>query len=129
MNSEKQSNLLSSSGFIVLCRNKSGGDYLAVFEDDFSMGISETQAYYFWSSNSSASALGGSMISTMEEANIHKKDFAKRFPDMEFKIWNVSSNSLPIVLDWDAYLDANDQPKSYKTNKMARNFIFKKKSL
>jgi len=89
-------------GYVVLCKHKNGNAYQAIVELSFSMSLSSDRACFFWSSDKATSNFGGSFkIDGKKNAEHHCEQFQRNHPDMEFQIYDVHEQDLPIVIDWD----------------------------
>ena len=94
-----------SPGYVVL--GKYGDLYQGIIECSFSMDLSFERANFFWSSKKATSNFGGSFeIDGLEAATHYKEYFSERTPGVDFQIYDVHSDNLPVVFDWDEWREA-----------------------
>lgn len=92
-------------GYVVLARNPGGNAYCqAIVELSFSMDLSPDRCLFFWSSKNATSNFGGKFeVDGLKDATHHRDAFAKNHPDLEFEIFDVHAEDLPIEIDWDGW--------------------------
>ena len=116
-------------GYIVLARY--GDSYMGIIERSWSMDLSFDRALFFWSSDHATSNFGGNFkIDGLVDATHHCKEFSKKHSDLDFKIYDVHSEDLPVELDWDEWREACKPANTFsgvKDKFKARNVKFKLK--
>lgn len=126
METEKEARM---PGYIILGKRPLDNAYQGVVEGSFSMYLSPDYVNFFWT-GTGYSMLGKHEVDGLKEAEHYQEYFASRYPDMVFEIFDVHSEDLPVVLDWDG-LTAGLMPAetlSGVRNKFrARNFRFNMK--
>ncbi len=111
-------------GYVVLGKKRTDNSYKAIIERSWSMDLSGDHACFFWSSDNATSNLGGRFkVDGLADAKHNMAKFAKD-SDMEFTIFDVHSDDLPIIIDWDCWRECSkpaDTMSGVKSKFGARN--------
>lgn len=115
------------SGYVVLARY--GDSYQGIIEHSFWMDLSDERALFFWSSKNATSNFGGKFeVDGFKDAKHHLLKFSKDNPNLDFKIYDVHADDLPVEFDWDEWREACKPAETLsgvKDKFKARNVKFK----
>jgi len=101
-------------GYIVLGRKPTDNAYQGVIELSFSMGLSPDRVNFNWSLDNATSNFGGNFkVDGLKLAEKAKKTFTEAYPDMEFEIFDVHNDELPVIINWDQW--RRDSAQDLKT--------------
>lgn len=120
---ERREKLRKANGAIILSKIDGANHFHGFVEHSFSMGWDSSYALFFYDCFDKK---GNITSRGCDEA----EDFAKRqrVDGKEVEVWNVHDENLPVVLDWEAWIDAqayNPNTLSGVNNKFkARNIPF-----
>ncbi len=125
---EARAELLTRHSWVLIARVPQANKYRGYVELSFSMDWHD-EAVNIWWSGPATSNLGGSFnIDGRLEIERHAAELVTRHPDWTIEIWDAKDPLLPIVIDWEKWLDAqayNPNTLSGVTNKFAaRNAPF-----
>ncbi|WP_147373616.1 MULTISPECIES: hypothetical protein [Sphingomonadales] len=101
--------LMASEGCIILGRKPGSNSHQGFAENNFSVGDMEWHAEYanfFLSRDSWSSSGKKQMIRGEVEAEVCVESERRRLPDWEIEIWDVHDEHLPVVIDWEGWIDA-----------------------
>lgn len=130
---EKQrEHYLKLPGLIILGRAPGVNAWHGYVEHSMSMGWDADHVNYWWSGTGTDAIFGFTMtIDAQRDVDSHMETIKKNKPDWEIKVFDVFDPDLPVVLDREAWMQAN----RYDPNKLsgvsdkfkARNIPFKMK--
>lgn len=129
MNQEKP----NLPGYVVLGRKQGANAYQGVIESSFNLDLSDDRVRFFWTFGEATSNIlpGTFKVDGFENAEEMQKYFTKRYPDMEFEIFDVHDEDIPFTFDWDQWRKdktPNKETISGVRNKFgARNVKFEMK--
>ena len=90
-------------GYVVLGKARGDNSYKAIIERSFSMDLSSDRCLFFWSGPATLNFGGKFEIDGLQDAEHYRDHFSKRHPDMEFVIFDIHSDELPVTIDWDGW--------------------------
>jgi hypothetical protein len=91
-------------GYVILGTYRSTNSFVGVIERSWSMDLAPDRTNFFWSSKNATSNLGGKFeVDGLESATHYLNHFAERHPDIEFKIYDINDENLPVIIDWDEW--------------------------
>lgn len=93
------------AGYVVIGRAPGDNAYCGVVEHSFHMDTSKDRVCFFWTGTAD-SILGQFQIDGYEDARHYLEHFSKTRPDMKFEVHDVHSPECPVVVDLDAWYNA-----------------------
>lgn len=128
---ERRQRLLALEGFLILGRPKGGNSYQGFVENSFSMGWSPNYVNFWWSGEATSNFGTKHKIDGRADAEHYLAEERRLRPDWDIEIFDAKDENLPVVLDWDGWVDAhayNPNTLSGVSDKFrARNFRFEMK--
>lgn len=125
MDDDTKARLLAMPGYVVLGKRKGGNAYSGLTENSFSMGLEVDYVLFFWWITNSWGYRTAD--EARKDAEDHRDKYNKSHPDMDFEVWDVRDPNLPITLDWEGWVVANesaDTLSGVRNKYRARNFKF-----
>jgi hypothetical protein len=94
-------------GMIILVREPGANAYQGYVEHSWSMGYDPGHTNLFWSGVGRDNIFGITMTLVAERDIAHHVEAIKKsHPDWEVTTWNAHDPELPVILDWEAWIDA-----------------------
>jgi hypothetical protein len=132
MDENRKARLMALPGYVVLGREPQDNAYVGTVENSFSLGLSKDHVQFNWSSDAATSNFGGRF--TVDGAALAARDkeyWEKQRPGMMFEVFDArDADKLPVVLDWEGWLAANepaDTLSGVRDKYRARNIRFEMK--
>lgn len=121
--------LMNSQGYIILGLPPESNAYQGYVEHYWQMGWDKDHVNFFWTGNGTDNVFGlQHKIDGLKTATHYAKTSMKLHPDWQIAMWDVRDEKLPVILDWDSWVKAQEfNPKTLSgvSNKfLARNFKF-----
>jgi hypothetical protein len=91
--------------YVLLRRQPGANSYEGYIEHSFSMDWSPDYVRVWWS-GTAYSFLGTHQIDGKATAEKDRDEYARRYPDTEFVVFDLHSEECPIEIDWDVWADA-----------------------
>jgi hypothetical protein len=106
---ERDERLMALPGYVVLGWSAEEQRFYGTVENSFSLGLSPAFVQFNWSSDNATSNFGGKFkVDGLAMAQRDLESWSKSRPDLAFRIYDArNAEALPVVLDWDGWLDAN----------------------
>lgn len=125
---DQREQLMARRGHVVLFREPGANQYRGYVEHSFSMGIDPARTCLFGSGEYVSNLGTRHVIDGQADAEHHAEEIRKKHPDSIVEVWDARDENLPVVLDWEEWLDAQAfDPNTFSgvTNKFkARNLRF-----
>jgi hypothetical protein len=94
-------------GFIILGHEPQQNSYLGKVEGSFSMDVSKDFTQFHWT-GTAYSILGKHQLDGRADAEEELRRLKKDRPDVEWTIYDVHADDLPVLIDWDGWRRANE---------------------
>lgn len=125
---EQRDRLLAREGYVILIHEPGANQYHGYVENSFSMSLDSSRTCLFGSGEYVSNFGTRHVLDGRADAEHHAGDLRKSHPDATVVVWEVHDENLPVILDWEEWLDAqayDPNTLSGVTNKFkARNLRF-----
>lgn len=103
---ERRAQLLDLAGYVILVRKTADEPYEGYVEQSFGMGFDPKRVNFWWSGEAHSNFGTKHTIDGRESAMRHAETIEKNHPDWSVEVWDAHNEDLPIVIDWNAWADA-----------------------
>ena len=99
---DRNARLMLVQGYIMLIKKPGDDDLYGPVENSFSLGVEPNRTFFFWTSKVQN-------IDGWEWVQRDLKMWKEKYPDWEYSIYDARAEALPVVLNWNLWLDAHQR--------------------
>lgn len=131
MDEERKQRLMSLPGYVLLGRTAADNAYQGYVEHSFSLSLDRDRTHFYWSGDAVSNFGTRHKLDGKAHAEKDMEHLRKSRPDMEWAMYDArDAATLPVVLDWDDWLDGHEPAQTLsgvKDKYRARNIRFRMK--